>query len=414
MIHLVHRLHDLVHRLTWCIDSKSHFSACCSKSIQTQPSVNLDRQCGKDLSNLWLDVVVVVDNSIGMTHDGLLSVASNIVTVFEDTQIGTNPTEPRTTRVGIVTYNAEAQVNADLNQYQSYDDFADGIYQDLCSVSTSEQSYLSTGLQAAEHMIRTQNMNTTRGHYKKVVIVYASAYKGTGELDPVPVAQRLFEDGAFIITVAYDQGGDEGLLYQLAEIATPGMAYSNTGKGSNELISNIQQSLLQANCYCPDLWEPYRTSFSNRFSFHYGQCLRLFAFQASWDASKRTCKNLMKNKSHLAIEQSQAKHDFILEYVKNHDGMAMPYSYNIGLSWNITQNTWMWEQPDGMSPVPLGDYNNWRAGYPAGQASKSGVLNMQSGTQTFWQNVPTTSGSSANYVCEMYSCDTDNYCDGDN
>ncbi|PIC54137.1 hypothetical protein B9Z55_003517 [Caenorhabditis nigoni] len=378
--------------------------------MNSQSSVDQGRQCGSDLANLWLDVVVVVDNSKGMTNDGLLSVAATITTIFANTQIGTNPSNPKTTRVGIVTYNKEAQVNADLNQYQSYGNFSDAIYQDLAMVSTIEQSFLSNGLQAAEQMLQTQSSGSSRDHYKKVVIVYASAYKGTGPLDPVPVANRLIEDGVFIITVAYDEGGNEGPLYKLAEIATSGMAFNTTGTASANLVPDIQKALLQANCYCPDDWEQYRDSFSNRYSFHYGQCLKLVTSPAMWTASKMSCRNRRTN-SYLATEQSQQKHDFLLDYVKNQKGMGMPYQYNIGLSWSSTQNSWVWEQPAGMNPVSV-NYTNWRAGYPTASSSASGVMNMQAGTQTYWQNIGLMSGS-ADYVCESYSCDTDNYCDGD-
>ncbi|PIC44862.1 hypothetical protein B9Z55_005081 [Caenorhabditis nigoni] len=43
-----------------------------SKILAQNPPT--DRLCGNDLSNLWLDVVVVVDNSIGMTQAGLTEV----------------------------------------------------------------------------------------------------------------------------------------------------------------------------------------------------------------------------------------------------------------------------------------------------------------------------------------------------
>ncbi|PIC54138.1 hypothetical protein B9Z55_003518 [Caenorhabditis nigoni] len=125
-----------------------------------------------------------------------------------------------------------------------------------------------------------------------------------------------------------------------------------------------------------------------------------------------SCNNRVAN-SYLATEQSQAKHDFILEYVKNQKGMDTPYKYNIGLSWSTTQNWWTWEQPAGKTPVSNGGYTNWRAGYPVASSSMSGVQNVQSGTQSYWQNILQSTGSS-HYVCEAYSCDTDNYCDGNN
>lgn len=54
-------------------------SACSAQDSSTTPSPSYtDRRCGEDLGNLWLDVVAVVDNSIGMTNGGLTSVGKLI------------------------------------------------------------------------------------------------------------------------------------------------------------------------------------------------------------------------------------------------------------------------------------------------------------------------------------------------
>ncbi|PIC54139.1 hypothetical protein B9Z55_003519 [Caenorhabditis nigoni] len=330
--------------------------------------------------------------------------------------VETTVTSSGNTETTYPTTHCQGTTSVYLNQFQSYDDFANGISQDLRSVSYYEESYLSIGLQAAEQLFNFQSFNTIRDHYKKIVIVYASTYEGTGELDPVPVANRLTEDGVSIITVAYDQGG--GPLYKLAEIATPGMAFNRSGSSSIDVVSNIQTSLLQVNCFCPDGWEQYRTSFSDRFSFHYGQCLKVVTIPATWNDSRIACRNRMTD-SYLATEQSQEKHDFILDYVKNQEGMDTPYKYNIGLSWSTTQNWWnwwVWEQPAGMTPVPnsfyTNFYTNWGDGWPIVGSPMIGVQNVQSGTQSYWQNILQATGSFP-YVCEVYSCDTDNYCCAD-
>ncbi|UMM17757.1 hypothetical protein L5515_014149 [Caenorhabditis briggsae] len=46
----------------------------------------VDRVCGEDQTNLWLDIVCVVDNSVGMTNAGLASVAASISSLFVDGQ----------------------------------------------------------------------------------------------------------------------------------------------------------------------------------------------------------------------------------------------------------------------------------------------------------------------------------------
>lgn len=88
----------------------------------------MDRVCGEDETHLWLDIVAVVDNSKGMTDKGvvtvsklkrtstcnfslLFQVAGQIVSLFVDgQQLGIDPNQPRTTRIGIVTYNRDATV----------------------------------------------------------------------------------------------------------------------------------------------------------------------------------------------------------------------------------------------------------------------------------------------------------------
>ncbi|CAO4363148.1 unnamed protein product [Caenorhabditis nigoni] len=247
-----------------------------------------------------------------------------------------------------------------------------------------------------------------KDHYKKVVIVYASEYKGYGELDPVKVADEMKGSGIYIVTVAYDQGGNGQLLKDLAGIATPGYSFSNTDDSDN-IIGEIQAALLQANCFCPTDWNQYRVQFSDKNSYHYGLCLQYVSLQANWLASKMACHTRWNN-SYLASEFSQDKHDFILQLVKSDPEVKQPYKYNVGLSWLTSANNWVWEQPLGIDQVPLRVWSNWDMGYPKRVSPTSGVINLQSGSVTYWENMALMTGA-ANYVCETYSCDTDNYCD---
>ena len=43
----------------------------CFGSLHLAYGQNVDPECACNLGNLWLDVVVVIDNSQGMGHDGL-------------------------------------------------------------------------------------------------------------------------------------------------------------------------------------------------------------------------------------------------------------------------------------------------------------------------------------------------------
>ncbi|CAI2333877.1 unnamed protein product [Caenorhabditis sp. 36 PRJEB53466] len=385
------------------------FSYCADSTTDSPTAINVDRRCGEDLGNLWLDVVAVVDNSIGMTDFGLTDIAASIASVFSNnTRIGVQDYEPRTTRVGLVTYNAVANTAASLDKYQSINDLYNGVFTDLAKVSSTDESYLANGLAAAEQILEAGKHDYNRSHYQKVVIVYASTYKGDGSLNPLPVAERLKSSGVIIVTVAYDQAGDGALLADLAKIATLYYNFSNTDNGGNTL-GEIQGALLQANCFCPNSWTQFRVEFSDVYSYRYGLCLQAVGLTAVWRAARLSCQNRWPG-SFLVNEYHSNKHDYVLSLVENTTGFAQPFTYHIGLSLSVGQ--WKWDQPAGAPQKPLVEWNDWNNGFPIASSSLTAVLNQQSSSvvATGWQNVqPWT--TSANYVCEVVSCDTDNYCD---
>lgn len=149
-----------------------------------------DRRCGSTYGNLWLDIVFVVDNSVGMGRSQLGSISADIETVMTGASIGITSTNPRTSRVGIVTYNAVAttvscqepsqchfqfQV-ADLNTFKSTKDFTDKISSYAPTISNVETSYLSSGLEQAEKIFE-DGYTIDRDVVRKVIVVYASTYE---------------------------------------------------------------------------------------------------------------------------------------------------------------------------------------------------------------------------------------------
>lgn len=366
----------------------------------------MDRPCGEDQTNLWLDIVAVVDNSVGMTNAGLASVAASIGSLFVDgQQLGIVSNYPRTTRLGIVTYSQGAQVVADLNNFTSIEQLNEKIFSILSKVSKSQDSYLRDGLDAADTLLQEQSFNTARGHYKKMVIVYASEYKGTGTQDPLPLATRM-KQTVSIATVAYSQDQNHGFLAELSKIATPG--YSFTNDNGDSLLAQLRTAMLQINCYCPNTWEQMRQSYADENSIKYGVCLLPVTIQATWTAAKFSCRNHW-NGAYLVNEYTQSKHDYVRQIVSNNTLFTQPYTYFIGLSY--VNGNWQWEQPDGASPVTLQSWSDWNPGYPTASSTATVGINVQSSsatTSTGWQNTNKSLG--AKYVCEVASCDSTNYC----
>ncbi|UMM16812.1 hypothetical protein L5515_013663 [Caenorhabditis briggsae] len=369
-----------------------------------------DRSCGNDLSNLWLDVVVVVDNSIGMTQAGLTEVAAQIVTIFGGgTRIGTIAySDKRTVRVGLVTYNNQATVQADLNRFQSADDLFNSVFQILPKLGASDEVYLAKGLDAAESVLSAGRKNATRSNYKQLVLIYASDYRDDGEEDPRPTAERMKSSGVSIATVAFDQTGNEGVVKAIGEIASPGFNFTNEDA---DLVREIQGAMIKTNCFCSSLWHQYRKEFGVDGSPKYGVCLKPVALTAAWAPAKLGCQNMIKS-GYMVTEFDKQKHDFVFKLIQNDTSFPEPYVYHIGLSY--VNGGYFWQQPVGHALVPfqLND-SLWNPGFPQQSSSNTAVLNQQAIATEIsvgWQNTNQYTVPER-YVCEVASCDTDTYCE---
>ncbi|UMM14943.1 hypothetical protein L5515_002568 [Caenorhabditis briggsae] len=325
----------------------------------------ITRPCGQDLSNLWLDVVAVVDNSQGMTNDGLTAIAANIASVFSDgTKIGTNSNDPRTTRLGLVTYSSNATKNAYLDKFQSIDDLYDNIFTDLATVSQTDDSNLETGLEAAEEILEA-GKNEKRKFYKKLILIYASTFNRNGEA--ISIANRLKSAGTKLVTVAYDQGGGDE---QLADGAY--RKYSNGYVGSQLLLRTNLDPIPSVlfGLHLPSRWCLYSTT----------------------------------------DEFTQHKHDFIFDSIKNTRGFQVPYSYHIGLT--LSNGSWSWDRPNGWEQPVVQHWFGWDSGFPISTSSRTSGANFGNGSDAEWQNIGAMN-IGLNYVCETATCDTDNYCSTD-
>uniref|UniRef100_A0A8R1E6K7 VWFA domain-containing protein n=1 Tax=Caenorhabditis japonica TaxID=281687 RepID=A0A8R1E6K7_CAEJA len=143
--------------------------------LAASPAISVtDRSCGADLTRLWLDVVFVIDNSKNMN---MYRVYDTISSLFNPlVQIGTGYDDPRSTRVGFITYNYNATDVADFYKLQSFDDLNSQIQRlSTTPLSRVEDTYLDTGLQAAIRMVNATG--GLRDNYKKIVVLFTSKYE---------------------------------------------------------------------------------------------------------------------------------------------------------------------------------------------------------------------------------------------
>ncbi|PAV57140.1 hypothetical protein WR25_26161 [Diploscapter pachys] len=329
------------------------------------------------MSNLWLDIVVAIDNSRNMDEEILFEVDANIATVFAQsniTQVLGQTTRVgivtygqtavvvlgQTTRVGIVTYGQTAVVNYNLTAFNDTGTFMNAIF-DVTKNFTTDTSYIYTGLATALTVLHDGRVNGKRDNVQQAIILYASHYViQEQEEDPVQFAQQIKEDGIGIITVAFNQFGDGDVLAELAKLATPGMAFNDI---DTDLVGEIQGGLCQLNCFCPTGWAQYTSQFVLVSARRFGLCLQPSDQDAMWTAAKIGCQNL-DNSAYLVSEFDRAKHNFTYHFFNNMAGIPGPYIYHIGLSWDASSQQWMWEQPVNQPKIPLtnSSYAPWNPG----------------------------------------------------
>ncbi|PAV88126.1 hypothetical protein WR25_17739 [Diploscapter pachys] len=348
----------------------------CFGSFHLAYGKNVDPECACNLGNLWLDVVIAIDNSQNKDEDVLVEIAANIATVFA--QINITQALGQTTRIGIVTYGESAVVRYNLTAFNDTGMFMNAIF-DVTTNFTTDTSYIYTGLATAQTVLHDGRANGKRDNVRRAIIVYASHYViQEQENDPVQLAQEIKKNGIGIITVAFNQYDDELVLAEFAKIATPGMAFNDI---DTDLVGEIQRSgLCQINCFCPGIaWTQYTSQFGLANARRFAVCLQLDDIDSmSWTKAKMACQHL-DNSAYLVSEFNRAKHNFTYHFFNKMASIPGPYIYHIGLSWDASSQQWTWEQPANQPKIPLtnSSYAPWNPGDLTSPSTNLCVVNQQ-------------------------------------
>ncbi|CAJ0609958.1 unnamed protein product [Cylicocyclus nassatus] len=362
-----------------------------------------ERGCEGGVTKLWLDVVAVIDNSLGMPEEGLIHSIGIMGSILDHATIAQG--EGHHSRVGLVTYGSKADIRAKLTDFKSTEEFLESIWE--IRRTNDSTSHLEAGLTAAELVFQEGRTNGLRKNVKEVIIVFASNSKDSHFNDSTHLANQTKNSGKHIIVVDFEQGGSgEPYLRQIAS------EYSYYNRRRHDLTVCIEMELLEANCFCEKPWIQYYGKYTKM-----GTCLRIGESKLNWRDANNACIHLSGGRGHLAVTLEKTKHNFIAEMVKNHLTTMKPCAYHIGLSYDSSKTGYFWEQPKGALPekIPLEDcdFHTWNNGYPSLDGNATCVLATQISSDEFgWQNEVCDSWT-GNYVCQMDACDADNYCPPD-
>ncbi|CAJ0604742.1 unnamed protein product [Cylicocyclus nassatus] len=356
-----------------------------------------------ELKANWTQQKVVMDTSLGMTEEGIAQVLANLGTVFDPTTITQG--SGHHSRIGLVTYGTNAEIRHKLTEFKSTDEFLERIWD--IQRANDPLSNLKDGLMKAEQVFREGRADGSRDNCKEAIIIYASVYKESHFEDAKQLADQIKISGKDIIVVAFDQGGKPNALDQIRKIASDGFYFTNV---IPNLSGEVQHALCAINCFCRKQWLQYTLD-----TIKYGSCLRIGGIDSNWNLAKQACIRIGHESGHLASVLDNAKHNFIAHMFKNDYRMESPYMYHIGLSYDTAQNGYFWEQPKGSEPakIPMegSDFRKWNKGFPSLNGDARCVLTAQTSTsfELGWQNIHCRNVSKR-YICQMNSCDTDNYC----
>ncbi|PIC44122.1 hypothetical protein B9Z55_004600 [Caenorhabditis nigoni] len=357
-------------------------------------STTIYKQCGTDINNLWLDIVLVIDNSKIMNIDG---VYSTIQSLFgPNVQIGTGYKDPRSTRVAIVTYSEKATVVADFSKFKSLEMLNEQLEKlNATQKSESFSAYMDLGLQAANNLIIDANNANDRRHYRKLIILFTSNYAYKNKRPDV-LALSIRQSGVDISTVYTGAGTTGNAQFQLTFVGNYNMNF-HMADSPIPIVRELQGATTMANCFCKTGW--YQYEWPRNSGNLFGICVASLNQNDYQSDARKYCKEAAKN-AYMVSEFDKNKRAFNYDFITSHGSKTVGSYYN-GL---ISQNgSWYWDQPDGMPLLPLDPSSG-------SVSAKSGCVAdvKYSDGSIAWS--PISCGNRLPYICEMPTCDTDFYC----
>ncbi|GMS94954.1 hypothetical protein PENTCL1PPCAC_17129, partial [Pristionchus entomophagus] len=266
--------------------------------------------CNGDIDGVWLDTVFLVDSSSGMTEHGLRKAEAFLRSVMRQMTIGDDTFQE--SRVGIITYAAQAHIVRDLSR-------SDNSSSSLPYAGDEEANLLSAFTSAFEMFDNV----TSVAHRKRAIVIAASTYEEEGPHDAVQIAKQFKIAGGSIVTIDY-RAGHSGLS-PLSSLASNGFAFTN----DDLEVANLFNSFLHVNCFCP--FDRHGAS-STSYGSPDGGCFDDENIQSDWTYASDLCH---EDGGYLVKIDSEEKQNAM-------DSLTSS-PYWIGLRFNSPRGKFFWQ-----------------------------------------------------------------------
>uniref|UniRef100_A0A914VG73 Uncharacterized protein n=1 Tax=Plectus sambesii TaxID=2011161 RepID=A0A914VG73_9BILA len=383
--------------------------------------------CPTAWPKLWLDVVLLIENSGSQTKSNFDAMMSQIQEIWQPGQGGPTVGQgQKQTRVAVVTFDTGTKVVANLNQFNSNADLINALK--AVRQTSAHTVDGSDALQAAGALLAA-GANGNRPYAPNVVIIYTANWAGS---DPCQIAESILQNGV-VMTVLF-QNPDAVTLVVPQCVYTPGEIYNGTTVNLNV---NTLTSLSYANCFCVGQGNPggsqrvlsQKSSRDDQvwYQFWLPQSDKKYYLRDKWGECVRVPTTASSNHDLAASvchtdgytvpnEFSYAKHQFLL-YIAQRSGLTSQW---IGLQYDPTARQWYWDNQKGhvagQVPMNSGDFTYWNPNQPDLTnnqycARETPATGGASGYR--WSTVPCTGFQlqyHSQYMCQQAACDAFNFC----
>ncbi|ETN68724.1 von Willebrand factor type A domain protein [Necator americanus] len=358
-------------------------------------------QCVGRVSDIWADVLFLIESSDMITKSGFRQVIAFITATTKKMTIGQ---DEKQTRVGFITYGEEAKLIYDLDHWRSTEKLSD-LVQKIPYVKSS-----GTNIAAAIALAnKVFNSPTHRPNVPKVMVIVANGLK-KGSQNPIPVATAFKDFGGIIITIEYTQY-DNIEVPILKKIASEG--YNIRSNDEDFSVRTLTNMLLQ------DHYIPFRVN-----NPEFG-CFVTAKIPSMWRDAAEMCRAVEEGK--LVKVENEEKAAFIMkcEYsnrrkprIKVHVSVVEPKKEAwIGLRYYGNKFQWTdgtkADEDDHTTQIffqlNADDFNLW----PEDIKELNGphcvsMYQDQKDKKYYWRAGKCL--EDMRYVCEVQPCSASNYC----
>ncbi|GMT06483.1 hypothetical protein PENTCL1PPCAC_28657, partial [Pristionchus entomophagus] len=335
--------------------------------------------CACEPSQIYLDIVFVVDTSADMTSKTVGDATATIQSTLLPLKFGKALFQ---SQVAIIAYADKVQTVKNFGDIRNTND----VWGISLPYLGGKATKMTDAIKQASSMISNNERDFTRG----VIVLLSKSFNQLDATNIKEAAEAFKDDGGIFITIDYAKGGIAGLK----DIATTGYYINDPATNPDNLNADTIYALCDANCFCPDGLYPYDVPNQQWGREVPKGCYHVADVPSVYDAAAQNCQN---QKGFVATVHDDDKNFFMISI------FPVKARFWLGLKQNGNQFEWADE-----SDV---DTTFWAPGNPvAGQSCVYGQ--QQSGFTSAWFSAPCTDPLkySMTYACQLRPCDSEYDC----